>query len=536
MRILIVPILCLSFVTAGCGEESGSRGSRGPASAVESLFQQVARQQNVPERMLLAAAYLESGIDASRATSLYINPNDEAVGTKGVRVGETAFGIPASRLGLADEVPHDLAAQVTAYGQTLRAEMLRSNMDLPAYPVTAEDKFRWIWLMAQVHRDGQIQRRNVQILFSRELMDVLNNGFVWQDRESSTILRFQPESPAIRFEDLAPDQQKSLRIISNIGETFNAQYLPLTSIPPSSEHKNVPKRVVVVHCPFSLSSCLELQQHDGDDARLGAHYIIPSRFVEGVGAEKLRDRIIQIARHEQLVQLTLSTGDHQFVHDAIVVMLSGSSGRIVEGIRKPANPMWASEQQLQALAQLVGELCTEFQATLPIDRQKCLRRGGDQGVQFQRQEASEVFRWGDIADFDETIFDAYLENPAGLPGGDAAFTLPEKVAYNAGQDVPISLSFNTSVRSVELEQLVRCGDGRLVWMPSSIDQVRGVSTLTVRKKIWSSGPNGNGRHFFRARVLTGSDELAGWDTVNIDLRSYEDTPDYSPKACASNQI
>ena len=91
--------------------------------------------------------------------------------------------------------------------------------------------------------------------------------------------------------------------------------------------KNIPTGILVTHCPFDVSTCLALQSTKANNTkqvRLGAHYIIPS------DTEALR-RPIKILPHREPVLLTDPQGGIMTVTNRIVVMLTGKSGRYVEG-------------------------------------------------------------------------------------------------------------------------------------------------------------------------------------------------------------
>jgi hypothetical protein len=524
-------------LASGCGgEKRKNKPNAGGPPGTQGMFQSAARTYGIPSRFLLAAAYLESGITPIKSTSLYANNGNGKDGKLGVRVGETAFGLTREKLGLPEDdgLASSLETQIDAYCRLLKAEVLNAKLNLPANPTDSETKFRWIWQMAQVHRDGIAQRRNVQVLFAKELTDLLNKGFEWQNPKSGEFISFPPENPPIKNQDLALDQQKLFRLNTPRAEIANAKFFPLTRVD-SGERQNHPRRIEIVHCPFTLSGCLELLQHKDNDVEVGAHYIVPAEITDSTEASELVTQVFQVAHHEEVVEITPPSGGVQFIDDAIVIMLSGRSGRINNGVRDPARPGWYTVAQLKALGNLVNDLCLMLSNDPTIKMEECVSMKGSNGLHFHQQGVSEVLRWGDIPDFDETIFAAYIANPTGLPGGDASFEFGRANRFTAGQAVPIKAVFSPSARIVELEELVRCPDGKLVWSSLSTEHVRAASRIVINKTFWDAGPNGNGEHHFRIRVFAGIDELIGWDVANIFLQKYDtDASSFSSKECLRN--
>lgn len=529
--------ILLPIVAACGGEKRKHKAEEGKPTSIHGIFQHAASTYGIPSRFLLAAAYLESGITPTKSTSLYANSANGSNGKLGVRVGETAFGLTREKLGMPndDGLADSLEKQIDAYCRLLKAEVLNAKLNLPANPGDSENKFRWIWQMAQFHRDGIAQRRNVQVLFANELIDILNNGFEWQDPKSAEFISFPPENPPIKKHELALDQQKLFRLNTPRAEIANAKFFPLTRVD-SAERQNHPKHIEIVHCPFSLSGCLELLQHKDNEVEIGAHYIVPAELTDSSELGEIVTQVFQVAHHEEVVEITSASGGVQFIDDAIVIMMSGRSGRMNNGVREPARPGWYTVAQLKALGNLINDLCLALSQGDPaVKVDECVSMKGSSGLHFHQQGVSEVLRWGDIPDFDETIFAAYIANPTGLPGGDAAFDFGNAHRYTAGQVVPIKAVFPPSARIVELEELVRCPDGKLVWSSLSTEHVRSTSRVSINKSFWDAGPNGNGEHHFRIRVFAGIDELIGWDVDQVFIQNFDaEAPSFSSKECIRN--
>lgn len=544
--LLIVNIAMLG----GCGKKPAKGGGgSAPVGAIEVAFIKTAAETGVPVRYMMAVAWLESRLTATAATANYLSEDDgdQAV-ARGTVMTETAFGLTQEALGLDLALPDSstLPAQIAAYGLTVQRLLRENNLTLPPNPVSEEDKFNWMASLAAVHRQGLAQRRNVRVLFAEELIKVLNEGFVWQDPDNEgERLQLQPEQPPIDVSKFPQNGQAWFQLDKDIGDIDRATFMPLASVSTGS-FSNKPKRVEVIHCPLSLSACLELQTRcvepatnpasdDGDapdnraprckesDVYLAAHYVIPPLSPADEGAQ--RPKILQVVRHKNALVLTNSLGQNTVIDDAIVIMLAGNSGRILSGARRPAIPAWFTDRQLRAMAQVVNDVCTLMWQENPktVDRNACMSSRGDNGVRFRHQIGQE-YRWGDIADFDPTIFDAYLASPTGL-GTEAAFEFAgNRREYRAGESIQFTTLFSSNARSVELERLSRCRDGRVVWEPVDNQPVLpGHTRHTFNRILLDSGPNGNGDQFFRARIYErGEGKLLGWTIDRVVLSDYEE--------------
>lgn len=501
-----------------CGDSGGKSGGGGaPQGATYQTFSTVANELKIPLRFLLAASYLESGISSTESTSVYLAGNIGAV------TGQTAFGLSYDQLGItADDSRTNLSTQVSAYGTYVKSKV--ADLTLSPIPKTNRDKLDWIWELSKIHRSGSNDTRNVQVMFAKELIKILNEGFFWQGGDEG--FRLEPENPPIS--ETGDYADKLLYLAGRPVDVDSANFLQLTIASEGGE--NVPKKIKVVHCPFHISACLEAQNPPDNFVRLGAHYLIPPNW------EHVKTPL-QITRHNRRVKMTSRDGNIREVEDAIVVMLTGNSGRIIDGKRHPANPTWLTNTQLQAMGQLINEICRVLERSDGINYSECVSVEHPNGIEFQQAGSSESFTFGDIADFDETLFHAYIASLGGLSGATHLSFNQAGKRYRAGQPVVYKIEVPQSARLLEVEVMQRCPDERkVVWtriksrqiMPNELE-------LTFNNDIFlDGGPNGNGEQFLRLRTFTGprADVLAGWQVENFFVTDFDPelTP-YSKQAC-----
>jgi hypothetical protein len=549
---LLLASAALSLVGWGCGKKAGSSGGGGAkVGQVEAAFNAAAHATGVPVRFLMASAYLESRLSPENATAHYVSTNGEGAPiSRGTSLTQTAFGLTYETLGLdaTKAASATLEIQIEAYAKYVAAQT--QGLNLAASPHTDEDKYYWVANLADLHRsgfkrDGQSERRNIQVVFAHELLQILNEGFVWQDPNNGEKLELTKESPKLDIAHFPADGQKWFGLTEDAGQIFTAAYVPLVTVP-SGDLENHPKRVEVIHCPLSLSACLELQNGMGDqddEVHLAAHYVIPnedSLTDTDDGAPQapiFSKKVLQVANQKEVVILTDKLGVHQPVDDAVVVMLTGNSGRLVNGTRDPALPNWFNDQQLRSMGQVINDVCTLLAQNDPanVSRDQCMATSGDNGVQFRHQDSAEEYRWGDIPDFDPTIFQAYLASPGGL-GTEVAFQFAGgKKRFNKGEAIPLTILFNSTVKTVELERLVRCQNGQTAWAVVSNQDIRGDKKLAIVEHRFDAGPNRNGEQFYRAKVYGMDGTLIGWSIDRVVLATFDKDPVLVPNStCAAN--
>lgn len=527
MLILLQSIVAAGvlLVINGCGKGGEKSRPVAPSSRVEAAIYQASAAEKLPPRLVLAAAWLESRMTPEFASSLYLNPQSGVYDAKkGVLLAQSAFGVPLEALGLVGrEDAGDFLVQIEAYTKWLAVTIAKDVALYPA-PVTADEKFDWVWEIAKAHRPSSEYSRNVRAIFANELIKVLNEGFTWQDPQNMEIVKFVPEVPELKVSEFRSDSQRYFTLTTQRPQIESATFLKLGRSD-SSAVENHPKGIEVIHCPLTLSACLDMQHGQPGDVRLEAHYIIPQN--DEVVAEPL-----QITKQENSVRLTDARGVTDYVSDRIVVMLVGNSGRLVDGYRNPVNPAWISKWQLLRLGDVINDICLALNDSAQIEVKSCL-----ENVNYRFQAANEALRWGDIVDFDPLIFSGYIANPGGLQG-EAAFSFPGASSeFQAGASIPLNIVFGPSVKHVEVERLVRCPDQKVVWSPLASEDVRNQTSFTLAKKLYDAGPNHNGNQFFRAKVYAGDGSLIGWDTASIYLRNFEKASSgLTPKSCATQGI
>lgn len=512
--------LALAFVVTHCGPKPGAKGPSGNGMGnAEKAFSQAAATYGIPVRYLMAVGYLESHLTAEPATAAYEAPSAGAEpALHGTILTQTAFGLPFQTLGLdpGQDSARDLATQIDSYAKWLSSQLQQGNVRLPSDPKTSEDRFYWIENISLLQRKGVAQRRNVQIVFARELISVLNKGFIWQDPQDGAMVKLDPEPTPLSPETFPANARNWFQLSELDAQLYIATYLPLVTVP-SGEVKNKPKRVEVIHCPMSLSACLELQTRgDESESRLAAHYIVPSD-------KSIFSKSLQVADHSEALVVTNGRGENVTIQDAILVMLTGDSGRPHKGRRVPALPTWFSDGQLRAMGQIINDVCTLLsQRDADVKREECMNPRGERGVKFRSINEHGDYQWGDIPDFDTTIFEAYVRSPSGL-GAEVAFELePGKKFFNAGENLSLTLVFDPQARTVEIERLTRCENGRVIWEPVRTKQMRNERRLNFQESYFDAGPNQNGEQFFRARVYGKDTRLLGWSITPALLRGYEE--------------
>ena len=528
LALALAPALMLS-----CGAPNQSpKAVSQPPGPIEQMFTKAAVTHQIPVRYLLAVAYLESRINPNPASAIYQTDDNR----KGISLGETAFGLPYKKLEIpADAASRSLEVQLNAYARALNKHLALKQIALPISELSNEDKFNWLWQIANFHRGGMTSRRNVQITFLKELLDVLNHGFSWQDQATSEIVTLGPEDPVLNVEDFPEHVRKSLTLYTGNGEIYVAKFFELSYQAPN-DWRNKPDHIIITHCPFSVSACLEMQgnKEEQDGVRLGAHYVIPQddSIIQGP---------IQVARHNQVVYLTNNEGIPETIQDAIVIMLTGNSGRYVESSRIQADPTWFTKWQLRNMGDVVRNVCHMISGTSEIDlpeefKVNCMDPSKKKGVRFRHQGASQQFHWGDIADYDENIFWPYIydsealkeEVTLSIPGGSNVFP--------ASAEIPFKLNYMAGAALINFEQAKICPGQRLIWTTVQSKRVYN-STSTVLKKIfWDHGPNNNGEHFLRVLVFNNKNTLMGWTIQNIILTDYftDNVPTASDKECNRN--
>lgn len=522
---LVLALFSLGLAS-GCGRKA-SDGETGPTQngRVASAFRAAASKYGIPARMMMAVAFKESHLSPRPESAMYVSGENPL----GIPLSETAFGLSRAKIGLPnDDSSHNLETQIDAYARWIKKNLEDKHLTLNPNPSRPEEKFDWIWQLALMHRDGLDARRNVQIVFATELIEKLNTGDLWQDASSGEILDFPRENQPIKISEFPSQIQATLNLMTDESDVFAAQYFELTYQQPE-ENFNRPTHIRVVHCPLSLSACLELQNPttDQDALRLQAHYIIPQD-------QSVVSKPLQVAQHKTPLLLTNNQGEPERVDNAIIVMLVGDSGRYEEGKRVQANPRWYTKYQLEKMGSIIRNVCPLLPKINPdIDVTRCMTPGVADGVNFKNQGNSETYQWGDIPDYDTTIFWSYIDAPAAL-NGEATFEFAGgRKVFDARSPVRFNLRFIRGAAKIVLERLERCNNNRLVWTTAQSELVRNVDRKGYEMNLFHRGPNSNGQHFFRALVYSNEGRLMGWAVDDLFLQNYdaEPGPVLDPKTC-----
>lgn len=496
-------------IAIACGNKRGG-GDDGPAPGpIAKAFSKAEATNKVPQRFLYAVAYLESNMSASKSYSLYLGES------KGFSLGETAFGQTRKDLGIdADATADSMTTQVAAYAAWLAKAL--SEVQLNPQASTFQDKFNWIWEIAQRQRTSSAGHRNILILFAREMATILNNGFTWKDPVTGEVVTLPKENPPISLTEFPYQLEKGS------GKIFSATRLRFVG-GNAAARVQVPQGIEVVHCPLSLSACIEMQSRSAatDNIVLNAHYVVPPD-------NSVIDMPIQLEEEELALPRTQDDGTIGYSNH-VVFMLTGMSGRVVNGQRELVNPSWFTTWQLQRMGEVIGDVCEGLAKGGPnaMNWDACVTPGS--GTFFRIPSEKGFFKWGDIADFDQDIYAAYLKKPDGL-SSDTKFKFDaQDHIYDKGS-INVDLAIPLSVRRIAIQHMVRCNN-QISWQDTLNMPVRSLNDYRFQVNLFDSGPNANGSHFYRAKVFGKNDELLGWDTAPVYLRSFETQDDTTNDDC-----
>lgn len=520
---LATPIVATALLAHACGEKAPGPAAGGPAPGpVEKIFIDEARTNQIPVRLLLAAAFVESDLVPDAATTHYAGRKNLV----GIAAAETAFGLSYKQLGLEDDPNrHTLKAQIPAYARLVRQHLDEAGLSYNPNPTNAEQKFVWVQEIAKLHRasrDGL--KTNIRVVFINEIIELLNLGYKWQDPASGEVISFPKENPPISPANLPVHLRDSLELYTEPGEIASVERLELTyDVPPN--RNNAPNHVLVIHCPFRLSACLEMQNHEApvphggiQSARLQAHYIIPAQ------PDSLIDKPLQVAQHSQALLVSGKSGRGEVEPNAIIVMLVGPSGRYVASARRYSRPDWFDPWQLRHMGSVIQRICALLEAQNSVDRKECIDPHHPSGVKFRTQGASESYQWGDVPDFDENIFYPYVATPEGLRGRIKMELSSPTNVFPAGTPIPIRLKHIKETTKIAVELAESCGsetDRRLIWTTEEIVRSRNAIESLATIKLFSAGPNGNGEHFLKIAAFNKRGDLLGWEIASIFVTGYE---------------
>lgn len=517
---LVALQLSLLPLLSSCGARRQSSENENTGTPVENAFLAASANSGVPARIMMAVGYVESGL---RTPSGVGRISSGGSLSRGPLQAESVFGLTYGDLALDSDKAPGLEEQIKAYGEFLKTKLGDSK---PAQgSVTAEDKVRWIWALSRIHR-GPDAPKNLLAVFTREVMAVLNSGFSVQEKDG-VIANLEKESTPLRDQDLPLNYREDLQLDMYHAQIGSASLFSLARNNPN-QGINQPQFIEVVHCPFSLSACIQMQnQQASDRAPMAVHYIIPSSDDEVPGT-------LQFARHEEMVTFVDRSGAPEVVGNRIVVMLTGLSGRYFDGQRIFADPLWMTDFQLRLLGVAVHEICSRLASTNNVNPGECIKIGGPNGVHFRNQNP-DSFRWGDLVDWDESIVAPYLANRDGISSS-TTLQLNSEGQLAAGVPFFLNAGFQSTTRRIELERLVRCPDPdrRVVWETIDIQQVRNRSSYLFGDNEWyDAGPNGSGDQYFRVKATGDDGRFMGWSALRIQISGFDkdDIPVASAKLC-----
>ena len=483
-------------------------------------FVVAAEQNHVPVQLLLATAWLESRMTANATGVVY--DNDVRLG---IQNAETAFGVPLHKLTPFSREEEDLTqfdAQVAAYARLVRAHLDDHSIHLNTNTRTNKHVLAWVQELAQLQRTGDKYRNNTRSLFALEMLAVLNNGFEWRDPITGEEIVLSPHHQRLERVHIPYPAQQFFNLRTTAAQLYQAHWL-LPTHPRVKRGENRPHSILVTHCPFSLSTCLELQnarQTEGS-AVLQAHYVIPANA-------DVIDYPLQVAHHDQQVTITASDGQAEEHKDKLVIMLSGSSGRIIDNVRVAADPTWQSGFQLEWLGYMVKEICTAHLGLFSTTHmQSCSDpQHPDTRVAFRTNQATTKanHRWGEIADFDHNIYAAYLQQPQQLQTKFIWLDQRTNGKYHRGEEIRLALPSDGRNWYV-LEKLVRCpNSNKLLYVPVSQSESNASGQQQFSVMFYDRGPNGDGTQFLRAKVFK-QQKLQAWAVGGLQIADYDQEAD-----------
>ncbi len=500
-------LLILFFLgVISCGSETSQPKGEAPSlgTEVEEQFKRSGKKHGIPARFLLATSYLETQISDKPLVG-------EARGTSfNLRSGHSIFGLPLRRLGLEGESMEGFEEQVSAYAIVLKNQI--QGLGLPMKPVSSEDKFQWIWEIAKLHRDDPL----LQIIFARELIALLNKGFIWNHPENRGFFNFPKEAMAIDYNDLSHESLYYLDMKLLSSEVRSAARVSRPMIGHYEGSQSPIEGIEVIHCPLTLSSCLQMQSHlsRNEGVEFHSHYMIPAQ-------QEVVDFPLQLQLHSSRLPLSQG-GSTSTVSKKIIIMLTGNSGHIMGNKRTHLQGDWYSQWQLEKMSEVMRDIChlkvVHSSAGTPLSLSECLSL--EEGVHFHHSQEG-PFTLGDIPDFDEEIFSSYLRLPR-APVSYAQIELGRgKSIYASGEEIDLSLRLSSKTTYYKVEELTMCSGGAFKWLVTNSDDIHDQSHVHIKKKIiWDLGPNHDGSHFFRLKTYGASGEVLGWDSIRV----YNESP------------
>lgn len=521
-----------------CGERKKEEVVIAPhVGRIEAIFNRASATYQIPKNLLLAVAFKESGFSTQASSALYLGKNKTEI-IKGVELSQTAFGVSLKELGIEGVKENDTwEVQVDAYARWIKNHLSVKRIELTGNPRDLNETYEWIWNLAQIHRKGKKLKHAIRVIFIIELMQKLNQGDYWQDPDSGETVRLLKASPKLVPSSFDEHIATSLNIrgIDDGAQIPSAVSYHNQIQYPTPTEKQKPDRIVVVHCPFNLSACLDIQNQsyaasDGI-AKINAHFLIPQDA-------NIVDSPLQLVRYNVSLTFTDEYGEDKVLKNTIIIMLAGNSGRYIRGKRVVINPTWYSKYQLEKMGLVINQVCDLLKVLHGVGKQfyeRCTNTDptSEGGVKFLHQKIGENhYKWGDIPDFDPTIYHTYVANPDRLSGIVSASFGDNSGAFEAKRPVKLKVDLLKATKFIKLEQLTRCRNSRVVWAAVERRRLDNVNSQEYDITLYDPGPNGNGQHFFRIKAWD-NDELIGWNIADIYINNYnpENDPDISIPEC-----
>ena len=512
--IVLFALTCLN----NCGPDSEENNSYTPLSVAESSFNEASEQYKIPKKILALTAFVESG-GFDNTFELWEGQN-----LKPSQLGRSLFGLTPSQVTFNEkDTENTWKNQISNYAHWLNGQVTLSQ--LPKKILSVQDKFKWIWAVAKVHRS----HKNTQAVFAHELIKSFNKGAqfaIYSVKEKMTIL---PDKTPLDLGKLDFYARRSLRIETQRGELLFARRMILPRSSASIKSQNA-TGIEIIHCPKKLSACLEMQFLADSPASLQTHYIIPQDDeISGV---------LQVNLHDEAVRYRNKEGQLVYRDGRIVIMLVGESGIFKSGKRSESRPLWLTKWQIKKMGKLIRELCYEMgqknsssEEEASSFYQECIQN--EEKVRYQTMQNPSKAYWGDLPDYDQTLFTSYKKS---LDSSEEASFLPTHGGtklIQAGSPFSLRLSFHQSIAHVEIEQLYKCSDGSFRWALLSSDSIHNKNSLEKTKTLWNLGPNGDGKHFFRMKVYSDTGSFLGWDIQQLEVQKNSSMkPGVNPRVCS----
>lgn len=513
--------LALVAQLTACGKGSSDNSAPPVLPPIQQALATTSTSERIPADILASILWKESGLSASASTTLYGGSNTAL----GPTLSETAMGLSRETLGLDDSLESStIPVQMAAYGKWLRAGLDAQNLALPTDIIRPDDVYDWAWNIARLHYPDSSSPKNLQILFALELIETLNEGFIWQDPSSEERLELRKRTPKLEISSFSAPIQSNLQFDSRASEILAADYLQLTYYN-ESNMLNRPRRIEIIHCPFTVSACLGNQLDAKNPAPLQAHYLIPTDYT-------MLPRPVKVLPHSTPLRRLNEKGEVQNVTDAVVIMLVGNSGRYINGERTQVNPSWYTKEQLSDLGKVIIGLCQALPRENPaFSAADCSTIG--KGIVFMDANRHQNFQLGDIPDFEASIFESLVLNPGNINGAVNAALPGNARTFAAGASVPVEFTFIKGTARLEVQKLERCSSGKTVWVAKATEQLRGVDRKTIDIVLYDDGPNNNGQQFIRAMAYAADGSFMNWSNIDYFLTGYEKNVVFSNSpACA----